>query len=149
MTAAVHKSKTLTAGLAFLLGPLGAHRFYLYGLRDGFGWAHLAGSAMGVAGWGLLVTSELQSIPGWVLTICGAVSLFSAFLAAIVYGLRPDARWDAQFNPGTTHPTRSGWTAVIIVICALFIGAMLMMSGLAIGFQTYFEATMPANRLSQ
>ena len=35
-----------TAGLAFLLGSLGAHRFYLYGARDAFGWAHVVGTLL-------------------------------------------------------------------------------------------------------
>src|SRR5581483_5454292 len=35
------RSKTFTALLAFLFGTLGAHRFYLYGWRDLFGWAHV------------------------------------------------------------------------------------------------------------
>ncbi|WP_353190104.1 hypothetical protein [Pandoraea pnomenusa] len=149
MNAVAYKSKTLTAGLAMLFGTLGLHRFYLYGLRDRFGWAHLVGSACGVAGWGLLVTSELRSPAGWALTILGAISLFSAFLAAIVYGLRPDERWNAQFNSGAQHKSRSGWTAVIIVAISLFVGAMLMMSGFAVAFQTYFETHDTPNRLSQ
>ena len=32
------KSKLATVALAFLLGSLGAHRFYLKGLGDKFGW---------------------------------------------------------------------------------------------------------------
>ena len=32
------KSKTTTAWLAFLGGPLGLHRFYLRGLGDWLGW---------------------------------------------------------------------------------------------------------------
>ncbi|AJC21803.1 TM2 domain-containing protein [Pandoraea pulmonicola] len=149
MNAVAYKSKTLTAGLAMLFGTIGLHRFYLYGLRDRFGWAHIVGSACGIAGWGLLVTSELRSPAGWVLTILGAISLFSAFLAAIVYGLRPDERWNAQFNPSARQKSRSGWTAVIIVAVSLFVGAMLMMVGFAVAFQTYFETHDTPNRLSQ
>ncbi|MCI3205807.1 MULTISPECIES: hypothetical protein [Pandoraea] len=149
MNAVAYKSKTLTAGLAMLFGTLGLHRFYLYGVRDRFGWAHIVGSACGLAGWGLLVTSELHSLAGWVLTILGAISLFSAFLAAIVYGLRPDERWNAQFNPRAATQSRSGWIAVIIVSLSLFVGAMLMMVGFAVAFQTYFEIHDTPNRLSQ
>ncbi|VVE04681.1 membrane protein [Pandoraea eparura] len=149
MNAVAYKSKTLTAGLAMLFGTLGLHRFYLYGPRDRFGWAHIVGSACGVAGWGLLVTSDLQSPAGWGLTILGGISLFSAFLAAIVYGLRPDERWDAQFNADTQRKSRSGWIAVIIVSLSLFVGAMLLMVGLAVAFQTYFETHDTPNRLSQ
>ena len=38
------RSKTLTAALAFFFGSIGAHRFYLYGMRDMYGWAHMVGT---------------------------------------------------------------------------------------------------------
>ncbi|CAB3797591.1 MULTISPECIES: NINE protein [Paraburkholderia] len=138
------RSKTITAALAFLLGSLGAHRFYLYGKRDIFGWAHLLGTLIGIPGVMLLVASERASILGWVLAFLGAVSLLAAFLAAIVYGLRPDEKWDAQFNAQTQRKSRSGWTVVFIVIFSLLIGAFLLMTGLAISFQTYFESQVEA-----
>ncbi|MEA3128583.1 MAG: hypothetical protein QOF46_378, partial [Paraburkholderia sp.] len=84
------RSKTITAALAFFFGSLGAHRFYLYGTRDIYGWAHLLGTLIGIPGAMLVVASERASMLGWVLAFFGAVSLLSAFLAAIVYGLRPD-----------------------------------------------------------
>jgi drug/metabolite transporter (DMT)-like permease len=133
------KSKTVTAGLAFLLGVVGAHRFYLFGLRDKFGWAHVVGTLLGVRGVTLLMAGERASATAWVLAIVGAISLLSAFLAAIVYGLRPDARWDARFNSESGRASRSGWTVIFIVILSLFIGAVALMGGLAISFQAYFE----------
>ena len=33
------KNKTVAAGLAFVGGPLGLHRFYLHGMGDTLGWA--------------------------------------------------------------------------------------------------------------
>lgn len=144
------RSKTLTAALAFLLGSLGTHRFYLYGLRDVWGWAHLAGTLAGIPGVMLLIATGRASIPGWALAVIGAVSVFSAFLAAIVYGLRPDAKWDAQFNSQTDRRSRSGWTVILIVIFSLLIGAFLLMAGLALAFQTYFESQVEAAKtLSQ
>jgi len=134
------RSKTLTAALAFFLGSLGAHRFYLRGIRDVWGWAHVAGTLAGIPGLLLLVATQRASILGWVLAIIGAISLFSAMLAAIAYGLRPDAKWDAQFNAQSPLTSHSGWTVIFIVMFSLFIGAMLLMAGLAIAFQTYFEA---------
>jgi TM2 domain-containing membrane protein YozV len=135
------KNKTLTAALAFLLGWLGAHRFYLRGKSDRYGWLHIVGSALGLAGAWLMWTSHQSSIAGWVFSTIGCVSVLAGFLAAIVYGLRPDERWDAQFNAGSARRSRSGWTVVLIVIFALFIGAGYLMSGLAYTFQTYFEHT--------
>ncbi len=138
------RSKTLTAALAFLFGSIGAHRFYLYGWRDVFGWAHLLGTLIGIPGFLLLSASERTAHLGWWLAMPGAISLLAAFLAAIVYGLRPDEKWDAQFNAGTGKHSRSGWTVVIIVSFSLLIGAFLLMTSLALSFQTYFESQVEA-----
>jgi TM2 domain-containing membrane protein YozV len=144
------RSKTLTAALAFFFGSLGAHRFYLYGLRDVYGWAHLLSTTVGIPGFLLLAATERASTLGWVLVIPGAISLLAAFLAAIVYGLRPDEKWDAQFNAQTQKHSRSGWTVIFVVIFSLLIGAFLLMTGLALSFQTYFESQVQAAReLSQ
>lgn len=144
------RSKTITAALAFVFGSLGAHRFYLYGMRDIYGWAHLLGTLIGIPGVMLVVASERASMPGWALAFFGAVSLLAAFLAAIVYGLRPDEKWDTQFNAQTQRKSRSGWTVIFIVIFSLLIGAFLLMTGLAISFQTYFEGQVQAAKaLSQ
>jgi TM2 domain-containing membrane protein YozV len=134
------KSKTVTAALAFVLGWAGVHRFYLRGAADRYGWLHLAGSALGLVGAWLMWTTARASIAGWILTAVGCVSVLAGLLAAIVYGLRPDERWDAKFNPGSTRRSQSGWTVVLIVIFALFFGSGYLMAGLAFTFQTYFES---------
>lgn len=134
------KSKTAAAALAFAFGSLGAHRFYLHGRRDPFGWLHLAGTALGIAGALLVYGSARRSLAGWLLGLPGAASLIAAFLAAIVYGLRPDDRWDARFNPAGARRNRSGWSVVFVTMLSLFVGAMLLMGGLALMFQTYFES---------
>jgi TM2 domain-containing membrane protein YozV len=139
------KSKTLTAALAFLFGWAGLHRFYLRGAGDRYGWLHVIGSALGVVGAWLMWTSERASLAGWILSVIGCVSVLAGFLAAIVYGLRPDERWDAKFNPDTTRRSQSGWTVVLIVIFSLFIGTGYLMSGLAFTFQTYFESQAGGN----
>ncbi|HEY3599537.1 MAG TPA: NINE protein [Paraburkholderia sp.] len=144
------RSKTVTAALAFFFGTIGAHRFYLRGLRDVFGWAHVVGTIIGIPGFLLLAATERASILGWVLVFPGAVSLLAAFLAAIVYGLRPDEKWDAQFNAQTGRHSESGWAVIFVVIFALLIGACLLMTGLALSFQTYFESQIDAAKsLSQ
>jgi TM2 domain-containing membrane protein YozV len=144
------RSKTITAALAFFFGSLGAHRFYLFGKRDVYGWLHLICTLLGIPGVLLLIGSERSSVSGWVLAVPGAISLFAAFLAAIVYGLRSDEKWDAQFNTQTQRRSRSGWAVIFVVIFSLFIGAMLLMTGLALSFQTYFESQVQAAKaLSQ
>ncbi|KMZ12613.1 putative transmembrane protein [Candidatus Burkholderia humilis] len=144
------RSKTLTAALAFLFGSIGLHRFYLYGMRDKWGWAHIAGIMLGAVGYLLLAATERTSVLGWVMAFPGAVSLLAAFLSAIVYGLRPDAKWDAQFNAHTNRKSDSGWTVIFVVIFSLLFGAFLLMTGLALTFQTYFESQVEAAKtLSQ
>ncbi|WP_420992849.1 NINE protein [Cupriavidus sp. 30B13] len=143
------KSKLLTVALAFLLGSLGLHRFYLGGLRDKFGWAHLLATLAGAIGVASMQTGAGAPALNWTFAVAGGASVIAAFLTAIVYGLRPDEKWDARFNPHG-QPTRSGWPVVILVILSLLIGTGLLMAGLAISFQTFFESQVEAARaLSQ
>lgn len=143
------KSKLITVALAFLLGSLGAHRFYLKGATDKFGWAHLLATLAGVIGIASLVLGSGSTPLNWIFAVAGGTSLISAFLTAIVFGLRPDDKWDARYNPNG-RPTRSGWPVVILVILSLMIGTGLLMAGLAISFQTFFESQVEAAKaLSQ
>lgn len=145
----MRKSKLLTVALAFLLGSLGAHRFYLGGWTDRYGWLHLLATLAGAVGVASMVLHTGTPALNWAFAVAGGASVVSAFLAAIVYGLRPDDRWDARFNPDGT-PTRSGWPVIILVILSLMIGTGLLMAGLAISFQTFFESQVEAAReLSQ
>ncbi|CAG9174046.1 NINE protein [Cupriavidus respiraculi] len=143
------KSKLLTVALAFLFGSLGAHRFYLGGAGDKYAWLHLLATLAGAIGIASMVVGAGAPALNWTFAVAGGTSLISAFLAAIVYGLRPDDKWDARFNP-QGRPTRSGWPVVILVILSLLIGTGLLMAGLAISFQTFFESQVEAAReLSQ
>ncbi len=143
------KSKLITVALAFLLGSLGTHRFYLKGLGDTFAWAHLLATLSGIIGIASLILGTGNTPLNWTLAVAGGTSLISAFLTAIVFGLRPDDKWDARYNPHGT-PTRSGWPVVILVILSLMIGTGLLMAGLAISFQTFFESQVEAAKaLSQ
>lgn len=143
------KSKLLTVALAFLLGSLGAHRFYLKGFGDRFGWLHLIATGAGAIGFASLLIGAGNTALNWTFAVAGGTSVISAFLTAIVFGLRPDDKWDARYNPHGT-PTRSGWPVVILVILSLLIGTGLLMAGLAISFQTFFESQVEAAKaLSQ
>lgn len=147
---APHRSKTLTALLAFTLGIVGGHRFYLYGSRDLYAWLHAAATLLGLCGLILLRHSELHSAPGWVGAIIGSIGWLAAWLSVLVYGLRPDEQWDAQFNPNSGRQSRSGWMVILTVIATLMLGAGLLMAGFAISFQTFFESQIEAARqLSQ
>jgi len=148
-TALQKKSKLLTVLLAFLFGSVGAHRFYLKGGRDFWAWSQVFAMGLGAIGVALLWSTQRASVPGWACAIIGGASVLAGFLSALVYGLRPDDKWDAQFNADGT-PTRSGWPVVLLTILTLMIGTGLLMAGLAITFQTYFETQVQAAKaLSQ
>ncbi len=137
-----YKSKTLATWAALLGGPVGLHRFYLFGLTDVWGWLHALPTLLGL--WGVNRALELgQDDPlSWVLIpILGCIVAFT-MLHAILYGLTPDEKWHARFNaqlqPNVT-PTPSGWGAVIGVVLALMIGATVLMATIAFSGQRYFE----------
>lgn len=143
------KSKLLTVFLAFIAGALGAHRFYLKGFLDIGAWLHLLSTVLGIMGATVLFATDFSSAFGWVTALAGATSLVSGFLAALVFGLRPDDKWDAQYNPDG-EPTRSGWPVVILLILSLMIGTGILMAVLAFSFQSFFESQVEAARaLSQ
>lgn len=137
------KNKTLATWLAFLGGPLGLHRFYLYGRRDGLAWLHPALSAVGLYGiargfqWGVddgLMT-VLAPLFGVQLVLCG--------LQSLRYGLMPSAQWNQRFNPQAPDEAEAGQTTgltVLALITALLIGSTALMATMAFGIQKFFES---------
>ena len=139
-----YRSKTLATWLAILGGVFGAHRFYLHGRRDAAAWLHPWPTALGLVG--VLRMRELGQDDrlSWVLLPILGLMIAQAMLAAIVYGLTPDERWDARHNPG--QPGRAtGWGAVLGVIVALLLGATALMSTVAFGGQRFFEWQLGAS----
>ena len=65
------KSKTLATWIALVGGSLGLHRFYLFGLRDAWGWLHPWPTLLGwavVLNWfalSTIETIELSVRPGY------------------------------------------------------------------------------------
>lgn len=143
------RSKTLATWLAFLTGSLGLHRFYLHGLRDTWGWLHLPPTALGVYGVMRMLELGQDDRTAWALIPLLGLVLAASMLAAIVYGLTPDERWNARYNPqGTARP--SGWLVVFGVVGALFVGATVLIATIAFSGQRYFESQVEAGRqLSQ
>lgn len=133
-----YKSKTLATWLALLSGALGLHRFYLHGRRDLWGWLWPLPTLLGA--WGVLRARHLGQDDqlAWLLIPFLGFSLATAMLAAIVYGLMPDERWNARFNPLRPAPD-SGWPVIFGVVIALFAGAIVLMSTIAFSGQRYFE----------
>lgn len=129
------RSKTLATWLAVLGGALGVHRFYLHGLRDLAGWAHVPAALLGA--WGVHRMRSLgqdDQLAGLLIPLLG-LAITAGMVAAVVYGLTSDERWNARHGEG-----RSGWLAVLGVLAALAIGSTVLLATIAFAGQRYFEA---------
>ena len=146
---AAYKSKTLATWVALLVGSLGLHRFYLYGFKDRLGWFYWVPTFLGLHGIQRVQDYGLDDHLSWALIPLLGLMVAQAMLAAILYGLTPDERWDARHNPGQpVHPTR--WAPVLGVIAALLVGAGVLMATIAFSGQRYFEYQVEeAKKISQ
>jgi hypothetical protein len=133
-----YKSKTLATWIAVLGGSLGLHRFYLHGFRDRWGWLYPLPTLIGLVGVRRMQEFGQDDRLAWLLIPILGLMLAGTMLAAIVYGLTPDERWNARHNPqGPEHV--SGWGVVIGVIVALLLGAGVLMATVAFSGQRWFE----------
>jgi hypothetical protein len=140
-----YKSKTLATWIALVGGGLGLHRFYLYGLRDIWGWLWWLPTLLGAYGVQRVLKLGQDDQLAWLLVPLLGMAVASAMLAAIVYGLMPDERWNARFNPqGPAHHT--GWAVVCAVVISLLLGATVLMSTIAFSGQRYFEHQIEEGR---
>ena len=139
------KSKTLATWIALVGGSLGLHRFYLFGWRDAWAWLHPWPTLLGLYGLQRVRQFGQDDHVAWVLIPIGGVIVAVSMLAAILYGLTPDERWDARFN-AASGTSRSGWGAVIGVVLALMLGAGVLMATIAFSGQRYFEYEIEAAR---
>lgn len=121
-----YKSKALTTVLALFLGALGLHRFYLNGIKDSWGWLHVAS----------LPASALLLVlhPEWPLLAFGApmaASLLVASLETFYIGLMADEKWDAKYNEESDLKTNSRWPIPAMMVLNLFYGATLLLTVIA------------------
>jgi TM2 domain len=130
------KSKTLATWLALLLGTLGAHRFYLRGVRDVWAWLHLWPTLAGLYGVQRAQALGQDDRLSWLLLPLLGLMAAQACLAAILYGLTPDAAW-AERHAQPLVETR--WGPVLGVIAALMVGATALMATIAFTGQRFFE----------
>jgi hypothetical protein len=136
------KNKTVAAWLALAGGPLGLHRFYLFGARDWLGWTLPLATAVGVAGILRARAFGLDDHWSWLLIPFLGFTVASCALNAIVYGLMAPEKWNARFNPAASSDepaAQTGWPTVAAVVISLLIGATALMASLAFSFQRYFE----------
>jgi hypothetical protein len=138
MNTAPYRSKTIATWLALIGGSIGLHRFYLYGLRDRWAWLHPLPTLLGSLGvQRMRDLGQDDQLAGLLIPLLGLV-LAGTMLVAIVYGLMPDEKWNARFNPqGRMHQT--GWSTVIGVIASLMIGGAVLMATIAFSAERYFS----------
>lgn len=151
-SAASVKSKTLATWAALLGGPVGLHRFYLYGLGDWLGWLHPIPTFLGL--WGLQRVADLGQDDhlSWLLLPLLGFTWAATMLQAILYGLTPDERWNARHNPGVPpeQAPSGNWLTVVGIALALMVGATVLMSAIAFSGQRYFEYQIEeARKMSQ
>jgi hypothetical protein len=138
MTLRVYRSKSLATWLALLLGALGIHRLYVHGMRDVWAWLHLVPTLVGVAGVLRMRHVGQDDLWAWLMIPLLGLMLSQAMLIAIIWGLTPDARWDAKHNPGHA-PRSTRWAPVLGAVMALLVGGMVLMGTIAFSVQKFFE----------
>lgn len=128
-----HKNKTVATLLSALLGSIGAHRFYLKGRRDQWGWLHFVSLPIS-----LLLTSLLFNLPLLATMSPLVLSFLASLLEALVLGLKSDETWDALYNPKSNQKSDSSWPLALILVLTLGIGAMALIAVLARGLDLLY-----------
>ncbi len=139
------KNKTMAAWITFLFGPIGLHRFYLYGWTDTLGWLIPIPTALGIYGFERIQEFGLDDVLSWWLLPIFGFTLAATCLNAIVFGLMRPQQWNQRFNPGADPEHAAGqtqWATIGAIVASLMVGTAAMLSGLAYGFQRYFESTI-------
>ncbi len=136
------KNKTLAAWLAFLGGPIGLHRFYLYGLRDPLGWLLILPTTLGIYGIQRIQAYGVDDAASWLLVPLLGFTIAGCAMTAILYGLSPPEKWNLRHNPGAAPDATAGktnWLTVFALAASLMFGTAVLMASLAFSFQHYFE----------
>jgi TM2 domain-containing membrane protein YozV len=113
-----HKNKTIATALAFVLGGLGVHRYYLKNSVDRLGLLHVCCLPLA----GLIYGVGRGPNPFWVLLPI-LVSYIAGWIEALVIGLTPDSTWDAKYNPGSGRASESNWVVVLLLVLTTLVGA--------------------------
>lgn len=121
-----HKNKTLATALAFLLGGLGVHRFYLKGSVDRTGLLHVCS----IPATGMVYGLGHAPNPFYVLLPL-ILSWIVGFIEALVIGVMPDERWDAKYNAGSGRTSRSRWPLALILVLTMLVGATALIATIA------------------
>ena len=136
------KNKTIAAWTTFLGGPLGLHRFYLFGFNDTLGWLLPIPTALGLYGIERVQENGLDDMASWWLIPLLGFTIAACALNAIVYALMTTEVWNRQFNPQADVEAPAGqthWGTIGVIVVSLLIGATVLMSSIVFSFQRYFE----------
>jgi hypothetical protein len=139
------KNKTLSAWLALMGGPLGLHRFYLFGKADPLGWLLPVPTLLGLYGVMRARALGQDDHLSWILIPLVGLTIAACALNAIVYGLATCENWNARFNAtpvdAQDQPAagQTGWLTVLALVLGLLMGATALIGSLAFSFQRYFE----------
>jgi TM2 domain-containing membrane protein YozV len=118
-----HKNKTIATALAFLLGGLGVHRFYLKGSLDRIGLLHVCSLPAA----GLVYGLGHAPNPFYVLLPL-ILSWLAGFVEALILGLTPDEKWDARHNAGSGHRSQSHWFVILLVVLTMLVGTTVLIA---------------------
>jgi TM2 domain-containing membrane protein YozV len=121
-----HKNKTFATALAFLLGGLGAHRFYLKGSVDRIGLLHVC--SLPVTG---LVYGLGHAPNPFYILLPLIVSWLAGFVEALILGLTPDEKWDARYNTGSGRHSQSHWFVILLVVLTMLVGTTVLIAAIS------------------
>ena len=136
------KNKTAAAWLAFMGGPLGLHRFYLFGWADNLGWLLPVPTALGMYGISRIQEFGVDDMASWWLVLPLGINIAGCALTAIVYALMNKEAWNQRFNPLEDPSAKAGqtnWLTIAALVLSLLVGTTALLSSLAYGFQRYFQ----------
>ncbi|MBD8654629.1 NINE protein [Oxalobacteraceae sp. CFBP 13730] len=123
--AAAHKNKTVATLLALLLGGFGIHRFYLKPGADRIGLLHLC--CLPVMG---ILYGAVKPHPFY-MVLPLLVSYIVGFVEALVIGLMPDEKWDAQYNAHSGRQSRSNWVLVLLLVITMLVATTVLIGTIA------------------
>ncbi|MFZ6690959.1 NINE protein [Undibacterium sp. SXout20W] len=127
------KNKTITTLLAVLTGSIGGHRFYLHGKNDKWGWLHFISLPIS-----LIIGHFFFGQPGLVIYCPLVLSFLISLLEALIIGLTPDEKWDAQHNPNADYPSESSWPLALILVFTVGFGAIALIGTIARAFDLFY-----------
>ncbi|MES2948882.1 MAG: hypothetical protein V4858_10120 [Pseudomonadota bacterium] len=144
------KNKTLATWLAFVGGPLGFHRFYLFGFSNRLGWLLPIPTLLGFYGVHRARTLGLDDPWSWVLIPMLGFTIAGCAVNALVFGLMATDKWNLRFNPSApadAAPGQTNWFTIAALVSSLLMGTTVLMASLAFSFQHYFEYQVEEGRL--